>query len=39
LEQKFPQAFKLLLDDAEQNAARARFEHHFGTLELGGSKD
>jgi hypothetical protein len=33
LEQQFPQAFKLLLDEAEKNAARARFERHFGTLE------
>jgi len=39
LERQFPQLLKLLLDEAEQNAARARFEHHFGTLELGGSTD
>jgi hypothetical protein len=39
LERQFPQAFKLLLDDAEQNAARIRFERHFGTLELDDSTD
>lgn len=39
LERQFPQAFKLLLDEAEKNAARARFEHHFGTLELDDSTD
>ncbi|MEN9221297.1 MAG: hypothetical protein Q6M04_02555 [Thermostichus sp. BF3_bins_97] len=32
LERQFPQAFKLPLDEAEQNTARVRFEHHFGTL-------
>jgi hypothetical protein len=37
LERQFPQAFKLLLDEAEQNAARTRFERHFGTLEPGSS--
>jgi hypothetical protein len=37
LEQKFTQAFKLLLDEAEGNAARTRFERHFGTLELNDS--
>jgi hypothetical protein len=39
LEQQFPQAFKLLLDDAEKNAARARFERHFGALKLDNSTD
>jgi hypothetical protein len=39
LEQQFPQAFKLLLDEAEKNAARSRFEHHFGTLGVGSSTD
>jgi hypothetical protein len=39
LEQQFPQAFKLLLDEAEKNAARERFERHFGTLALGDSTD
>lgn len=39
LEQQFPQAFKLLLDDAEKNAARTRFERHFGTLALDDSTD
>lgn len=39
IEQQFPQAFKLLLDDAEKNAARSRFERHFGTLALDGSTD
>jgi hypothetical protein len=37
LERQFTQAFKLLLDEAERNAARARFERHFGTLELNDS--
>ncbi len=36
LEREFTQAFKLLLDEAERNTARARFERHFGTLELDG---
>lgn len=39
IEQQFPQAFKLLLDDAEKNAARERFEHHFGTLVVDDSTD
>ncbi|NJK54214.1 MAG: hypothetical protein HC936_18150 [Leptolyngbyaceae cyanobacterium SU_3_3] len=39
LEQQFTQAFKLLLNEAERNAARTRFERHFGTLELGSSTD
>ncbi len=39
LEQQFPQAFKLLLDEAEKNAVRARFERHLGTLALDDSTD
>jgi hypothetical protein len=39
LERQFQQAFKLLLDDLEQDAAQARFERHFGTLALGSSTD
>jgi hypothetical protein len=39
LERQFPQTFKLLLDSAEQNVARSRFERHFGTLELDNSID
>ncbi len=39
IEQQFPQAFKLLLDKAEQTVARSRFERHFGTLELDSSTD
>lgn len=39
LERQFPQAFTLLLDEAEKNAAQTRFERHFGTLELEGSTD
>lgn len=39
LEQQFPQAFKLFLDEAEKSAARARFERHFGTLEVGDFTD
>jgi hypothetical protein len=34
LERQFPQSFKLLLDETEQNLARTRFERHFGTLKL-----
>jgi hypothetical protein len=34
LEQQFPQAFKLPLDETEQNATRSRFERHFGTRYL-----
>jgi hypothetical protein len=36
LESQFTQAFKLFLDEVERNAARARFERHFGTLALDG---
>jgi hypothetical protein len=39
LERQFPQAFKLVLDEAEKTAARARFERHFGALEVVGSTD
>jgi hypothetical protein len=39
LEQKFPQAFKLPLGNAEKNAAWSRFERHFGTLKLDNSTD
>lgn len=39
LEQRFVEAFKLFLDEAERNAARQRFEHHFGTLMLEGATD
>jgi hypothetical protein len=39
LEQQFPQAFKLPLDEAENNSARSRFENHFGTLKLDNSTD
>jgi hypothetical protein len=39
LERHFPQASKLLLDEAEKNAAQARFERHFGTLEIGSTTD
>jgi len=39
LEQQFPQAFKVLLDDTEKNAARVRFERHFGTLKSGDFTD
>ena len=34
LEQRFGQVLKLLLPEAEQKTARARFESHFGTLNL-----
>ena len=39
LEQQFPQAFKPILDDVEKNAARARFEQHFGKLGSGDLTD
>lgn len=39
LERQFPQAFKLFSDAAETNAARLRFERHFGTLAPGDSTD
>ena len=34
LEQQFGQVFKLLLPEAEKEAARAKFQRHFGTLNL-----
>ena len=34
LEQRFGQVLKLLLPEAEKETARARFESHFGTLNL-----
>jgi len=34
LERQFTQVFNLLLGESERNAARARFERHFGTLEI-----
>jgi hypothetical protein len=34
LEQQFGQVFKLLLTEATQGEARARFERHFGTIGL-----
>lgn len=34
LEQQFGQVFKLLLSEAEKEAARAKFERYFGTLHL-----
>lgn len=34
LEQQFGQVFKLSLAEAEKETARAKFEHHFGTLNL-----
>ncbi len=34
LEQQFGQVLKLLLPEAEKETARARFESHFGTLNL-----
>jgi hypothetical protein len=37
LEQQFTQALKLLLNEAEKKEARARFERHFGALELDNS--
>ncbi|MBW4617916.1 MAG: hypothetical protein KME17_00840 [Cyanosarcina radialis HA8281-LM2] len=40
LEQQFErQGFKLLLNEAQKNAARARFERHFGTLQLDESRN
>lgn len=36
LEQQFTQSVKLRLDEAEKNAARSKFERHFGTLETDG---
>jgi predicted lipid carrier protein YhbT len=39
LEQKFSQIFRLLLTDAEKESRRARFERHFGAIDLGFSID
>ena len=39
LERQFTQVFNLLLGESEKNAARARFERHFGTLESNNSID
>jgi len=39
LEKQFTQTLKLFLDDTEKNAARTRFEDHFGTLALNDSID
>lgn len=38
LEQQFAQ-FKLLLTEAEKEVARARFERHFGAINLGDATD
>ena len=35
LEQQFGQVFKLSLPEAEKETARAKFQRHFGTLNLG----
>lgn len=35
LEQRFGQAFKRLLTEAEREVARERFERHFGAINLG----
>lgn len=34
LEQQFTRSLQLLLNETERNAARAKFERHFGTLLL-----
>ncbi|MDZ8078949.1 MAG: hypothetical protein RMX35_07590 [Nostoc sp. DcaGUA01] len=39
LEQQFGQVFKLLLSEAEKEKARARFERHFGALNLDPTTD
>lgn len=39
LEQQFAQVFKLLLTEAEKEVARARFERHFGAINLGDATD
>ncbi len=39
LEQRFEQMLTLLMPEAEKQAARSRFEQHFGTLGLGQSPD
>ena len=35
LQQNFSQIFKLLPTDAEKNIKRAKFERHFGAIDLG----
>lgn len=35
LEQQFGQVFKLLLPEAEKEAARQRFRRHIGAIDLG----
>ena len=35
LEQQFDRVLKLLLTETEKEIARARFEHHFGAIDLG----
>ncbi|NET35226.1 MAG: hypothetical protein F6K19_24895 [Cyanothece sp. SIO1E1] len=35
LEQQFAPVFKLLLTEVEKETARAKFEHHFGSINLG----
>ncbi len=37
LERQFTQSLALFLGESERNAARSRFERHFGTLELNDS--
>jgi hypothetical protein len=39
LEEKFSQIFRLLLTDAEKESGRAKFERHFGSINLGFSTD
>ncbi|MFQ4144917.1 hypothetical protein [Chlorogloeopsis sp. ULAP02] len=39
LEQQFDQVFKLLLTEAEKEVARAKFERHFGEINLGYATD
>lgn len=34
LEQKFSQTFRVLLTDAEKESRRAKFERHFGAINL-----
>ncbi|MGD2179617.1 hypothetical protein [Lusitaniella coriacea] len=39
LEQNFSHIFKLLLTDAEKESRRAKFERHFGEIDLGFATD
>jgi hypothetical protein len=39
LEQRFEQMLTLLIPEAEKQAARARFEQHFGVLDLEQAPD